>query len=202
MFKFAIMVVLLASSLSAQQIPPRISIDKLPENVDELLRLRGELARNPSGAAALFAVALQVYARNKQAGIPMLISMLVNDGSLMSQSTRPGNYRGYDLSNNTKFLVDQLDSKPWVPNSYVVGTSPQNGYALSASGPYHFDFTQNQYSIVKPDEEVRIFIACTGADSPRPIRLKKNTEGIWKVAEFSSLVTGIRAPASTARDEL
>ena len=65
MFKFSIMVVLLASSLSAQQIPPRISIDKLPENVDELLRLRGELARNPSGAAALFAVALQVYARNK-----------------------------------------------------------------------------------------------------------------------------------------
>ncbi len=192
----------LAVVANAQQIPPRVSMNKLPANVDELLALRGELARNPSGAAALFAVALQVYAQNKDLGKPMLIAMLVNDGSLMSQSTRPGNYRGYDLSNNTKFLVDQLDSKPWVPNSYVVGTSQANGYALPSSGPYHFDITQNQYSIVKPDEEVRIFLACTGADTPRPIRLKKNSEGIWKVAEFSSLVVGVRAPASTTRDEL
>lgn len=197
-----LVMLVLAVAATAQQIPPRISLNKLPENVDELLALRGDLARNPSGAAALFAVALQVYAQNKDQGKPMLIALLVNDGSLMSQSTRPGNYRGYDLSNNTKFLVDQLDSKPWVPNSYVVGTSQANGYALPASGPYHFDITQNQFTVVKPDEEVRIFIACTGADTPRPIRLKKNTEGIWKVAEFSSLVVGVRAPASTTRDEL
>lgn len=197
-----LLLTLLTVTLSAQQIPSRVSFDRLPTDVDQLLALRGEYGVNPSGAAALFVAALQVYTRDKALGTPMLISMLVNDGTLMSRSDRPGNYRGYVLRNDTQYLVDRLENQPWVAHSYVVGTSPANGYALPVTGPYHFDISQNQFSIVKPDEEVRIFLACTGADSPRPIRLKKNADGIWKVAEFSSLVVGVRAPVRSARDEL
>ncbi|WP_167882958.1 DUF6935 domain-containing protein [Leptospira barantonii] len=39
-------------------------------------------------------------------------------------------------------------------------------------------------------------IRLSGADTPRPVTLKKNAKGVWKAREFSSLLVGIKKPAS------
>jgi hypothetical protein len=60
---------------------------------------------------------------------------------------------------------------------------------------------KNQYSDIDANT-VKVFVKCTGADSPRPITLVKNDKGIWKAKEFSSLLVGIKAPPSNVKDDL
>lgn len=192
--------VLITLDLGAQMVPPELSLAALPRTPEEFLALREVHGSSPAGAAALFTAALITYSENPEAGLPMLILILVNDGSLLQSATAGQGYRGYDLSRNTRYLIDRVLTAPWIPRSYVQGTSPANQYTI-APGPLRFAFSSNNYSQVSPDE-VRIFITSTGADSPRPLRLKRNDAGLWKVAEFSSLVVGVRAPASGAQDDL
>lgn len=187
-------------SLKAQNIAPQITIAALPRTVEDFQNLRDQHGNTPSGAAALFATALIVYAENQQAGLPMLILMLVNDNTLMQTASANRGYRGFDLTANTRFLTDRVIPAPWVPRSYVQGTSPVSHYTLP-SGPLRFSFTTNNYTVISPTE-LRMFIASTGADTPRPLRLKRNSAGLWKVAEFSSLVVGVRPPEKPDTDDL
>ncbi len=187
--------------LGAQDIKLEIQLASLPQNVEQLIVARADLGRHPSGAAVLFITGLMKYAENPAVGGPMLISMLTNDGSQMVSSSAPGSYRGFTFSRDNKYLLDRLAPMAYVPNTYVAGTQQANGYALP-SGPYVFEFQPNPRSVIS-ETEVRIYVKCTGGVMPRPIRLKLNSEGIWKVSEFSSLVVGIsNLPPSGERDEL
>lgn len=130
----------------------------------------------------------------------MLVLMLVNDNTLMQAASANRGYRGFDLAANTRFLTDRVIPAPWVPRSYVQGTSPANQYTIPP-GPLQFSFSTNDYTIISPTE-LRMFILCTGADSSRPLRLKRNSAGFWKVAEFSSLVVGVKQPVKPDTDDL
>lgn len=71
-------------------------------------------------------------------------------------------------------------------NSYFQNTSPKNGYALPKA--LQIKAVSNPYSGKKDAGDFKIYIACSGADSDRPIRLKRNNRGLWKAHEFSSLL--------------
>lgn len=188
-------------ALEAQiDIRESVRFDRLPMTIEDFLVLRESHGQDPSGATALFVAALIRYSQNQADGLPMLVSILVNDNTLMQTAAANRGYRGFDLTANTRFLIDRILPAPWIALSYVQGTSPQQQYRLPEA-PYHFRLSRNPYSQISPDE-VRIFIESSGADSPRPLRLKRNAAGLWKVAEFSSLVVGVRQPATTASDDL
>ena len=182
------------------EVPSEVTLSSLPATIDDFLVLREAHGNNPAGTAALFVAAMIRYAEDQAAGLPMLVSILVNDNSLLVAAQAGRGYRGYDLSANTRYLIDRLPPAPWISRSYIVGTSPENGYSLPEGG-LRLAFSTNRYSQVSADE-VRIFVACSGADSPRPLRLRRNSAGLWKVVEFSSLVVGIRQPAAAASDDL
>ena len=188
------------SALAQVEVLPEVALERLPATIDEFLEGRERLGGNPSGATALFVAAMIRYAEDQSAGLPMLVSILVNDNTLLSSARAGSGYRGYDLASSTRFLIDRVIQSPWIPSSYIQGTSPSGGYQLPA-GPLRLEFSENPTSQIGPDE-VRIFVASTGADSPRPLRLKRNSAGIWKVAEFSSLVVGVRQPESERVDDL
>ena len=42
---------------------------------------------------------------------------------------------------------------------------------------------------------LRVYLRTAGADSPRPMRLRKKGEN-WYLWEYSSILTGIRMPAA------
>ena len=46
----------------------------------------------------------------------------------------------------------------------------------------------------------KFFVHSGGADNPRPVTLARNSAGLWKVVNFSSMTTGVRPPASEAGD--
>jgi hypothetical protein len=60
----------------------------------------------------------------------------------------------------------------------------------------------NQLNVDKTDE-VRLYVACSGGNLPRPLGLRKNDKGIWKITSLSSLFVGpSKMPGTKVKDEL
>ncbi|MGN1442719.1 MAG: DUF6935 domain-containing protein, partial [Acutalibacteraceae bacterium] len=128
--------------------------------------------------AALTVLALSLYPENKEQSFAMLEAL---------RGPRP-------LSNMDKqFIADRFRGKDYVMRSYFDGSSPENDY--TPSEPYTVTVSENQYSYAEPNF-AKLFIACSGADSPRPVQLRKAKDGKWVLWE-QFLLTGIRQPESS-----
>ena len=55
-------------------------------------------------------------------------------------------------------------------------------------------FSTNPHSGDPAHGTVKLFVECSGADSPRPVTLKRDPDGRWAPVEWSSLLSGIRPP--------
>ena len=132
----------------------------------------------PFKAAALTVCALCAYGADKAIGQEMLNWL---------RGPRPLN--GQDIS----FLNDRFrDGKSYIPFSYFVGASPENGY--TPRQPFTLLVGSNHTSYVE-DGYCKLFIPCGGADDPRPIKLRRKGNGQWFLWE-QYLMTGIRIPTS------
>lgn len=158
-----------------------VTIEKIPASVEEFLTMRDKLAVTPEGGAVMFVAALITYVENYDLGLQFFT--IAMDQSALEK----GNvYKGYKPGRNIYYHLDRFKEarRARTPWSYVSGTKPQGGY--QAEAPYSFNFSTNSYSM-QYDGSIKLFIDCSGADSPRPIRMKKNDKGLWKAVEFSSL---------------
>lgn len=150
----------------------KFTFDTLPKSVAELESL-GTL-ESPFETAALTVLALAHYPENKEVAIEMI-----------NYLKGPQKMVPYDL----QFLRDRFMDKTYIMRSYFEGSSPENNYQPSI--PYTVSISDNPYSY---DQEgyAKLFITCTGADSPRPIVLRKKGSQ-WFLWE-QLLLTGIRIP--------
>ena len=138
----------------------------LPESLAQMQALPEASLDTPFKAAALTVCALCAYGADKTIGQEMLNWL---------RGPRPLN--GQDIS----FLNDRFrDGKSYIPFSYFVGASPENGY--TPRQPFTLLVGSNH-------------IPCGGADDPRPIKLRRKGNGQWFLWE-QYLMTGIRTPAS------
>jgi hypothetical protein len=153
-------------------------IKDIPKTVDEFETLRGHLQATPEGAAALVILALIVYIDDKNDGKTCLTAA--------DPSLAPARFR---------FIDSCLAGKEYLPWSYFCGTDPQSGYE-PPKGEIRLSWSVNPHSGDPATGRVKIFIDCSGADSPRPVTLVRGTDGTWTAAEWSSLLTGIRPPVA------
>lgn len=189
--------VLFSFSAMSQDLPP-VKISSEPNSIDEFVKLRDEIATTPQGGAAMFVLAMRKYQANPKENISYLIVSI--DRSRLDESEGADSYKGFTIANSDKWLVQtQLTKNNYLANSYFKGTSAQNSYATKA--PFVVECKKNQYSEIDANT-IKIFVKCTGADTPRPITLVKNDKGIWKAKEFSSLLVGIKAPPANTKDDL
>jgi hypothetical protein len=182
------------AGLAQKKALPVVSFDKIPQTVEEFISLRDKHATTPQGGAAIWVLAAVIYAQNAELGRQCLI--IASDKSLLGSSNK--GYQGFDFGNNSDYLIKQMDSKKYVPNSYIQGTSFETGYKLG-NAPYKIACFTNPYSGNEAEGRLKVFVQCTGADSDRPITLVRNDKGIWKAIEFSSLVVGIKAPKQKSK---
>ncbi|MBN1179306.1 MAG: hypothetical protein JXD18_08850 [Anaerolineae bacterium] len=177
---------------------PLVHIDAVPQSVEEFLALRDAIAHTPEGGAAAMVAALLTFAEGERLG-QQCLAIAVDRETLQEG---PNGYDGWQLGIAQMRLVKgQLRAMPHLPRSYVQGTAPENAYRLPAP-PYVVACSTNPYSGEPESGTLKVFVACSGADSPRPVTLKRNNRGIWKAAEWSSLVTGIRPPVADVDDTL
>jgi len=165
-------------------------IETLPTTADEFATLAGKLARTPEGGAATMLLALKIAAGDAALGRQCL--------ALAVTATRlqPGShgYKGQELRRGDLQLIErQLGKQPYLPASYLAGATPGNGYAVPAL-PWELTISTNPYSGDPATGRVKLFVACAGAASARPITLESDAAGQWRASEWSSLIMGIIAP--------
>lgn len=192
MMKQFLFAALLFSCFLAPQAKAQItqSIAKVPTTIEDFVELRNQLASTPEGGAATFVVAMMMYTENETLGM-QAFTVVLDQNNLVEGGTKSV-YMGYSPSLGVQQDIRNYygKHKDHLANSYIVGTSHTDNYKLS-SAPYKMAFTRNRYT-EQTDGSMRIFIKCNGADTPRPITLKKNNRGIWKVTNYSSLFVGVR----------
>lgn len=169
-----------------------VQIDAPPASMEELVALRDRLAGTPEGGAAVFVVALLLYVDDPPLGVQAL-TLAVDRGRLRES---PDGYRGFSLQTGDLQLIErQLAGRSYLARSYLAGTSPGSAYAVPPL-PWTIKVASTPTSGDPATGVVKLFIPSSGADSPRPITLRRNERGVWKASEWSSLVVGIRPPSS------
>jgi hypothetical protein len=161
-----------------------VQIDELPGTREEFVVLHGDVARTPQGGAAAMIVALLVYTGDQLLGRQCLA--VAADPSRVDEGER---LRVRDA----RLIGRQIGKQTYLPRSYVKGATPENGYQLP-DPPYVFEFSDNPHSGDPAAGPYKVFVACSGAASPRPITVIKGDGGLWRAKEWSTLVVGIRAP--------
>ena len=93
-----------------------------------------------------------------------------------------------------QFLQDRFRGKPYLMRSYFKGAKPENNYEPTM--PHTVVVQTNAYTYQEKDY-ARFMIVCGGADSPRPLTLrKKPSTGEWFLWDYKGLLSGIRIPAA------
>ncbi|MGI6264679.1 MAG: DUF6935 domain-containing protein [Acutalibacteraceae bacterium] len=172
-----------AQDLAAQATTPSnqsetFSFAALPESVGEMQALPEAAMDTPFKTAALTVCALCAYAADKEIGKQMLNFL---------KGPRPL------TPTEIQFLNDRfMDGKTYLPFSYFAGAKPENDY--TPSEPFTVTVTSNPYSY-QNEGYATLYIASGGADSPRPLTLRRKGDGQWCLWE-QSLLVGIREPKS------
>jgi hypothetical protein len=168
-----------------------VTVEKMPTTIEDFLSLRDKIAQEPEGGATIFLLAFKIYAENHELGKQCLV-IAADMGSLREGDV----YKGYALLNQDMLLIDkQLGHDINIPNSYIKGSSPKESYKVKL--PYVYEYSSNAYCGNPKTGTYKLFVKCSGADSPRPIGLHRNDKGIWKATTWSSVLVGIKkAPVS------
>ena len=153
----------------------RVEFDALPQTAAEVAP-----CQTPEETAALTVAALVRYTEDQEAGIAML-NVLRGPRPLSPQ--------------DIQLLKDQLlKDRNYVARSHFNGATPDNDY--TPIEPYSVTVSDNPNSYMT-EGYATLYIRSGGADSPRPITLrKKSSTGEWFLWNHVGLLPGIRVPAS------
>lgn len=155
----------------------RIVFSDIPESIEEFQALPQAALSNPFDTTAMTVVALCLFTADKELCFKMLDQL---------RGPRPLN--GMDK----QFISDRFRGKDYIMRSYFDGAIPQNDY--TPTSPYTVTVSSDPHSYDEPNI-ARLYVACGGADSPRPIKLRLAKDGKWYLWE-QYLLTGIREPQS------
>jgi hypothetical protein len=163
-----------------------ITLSRLPHSLAKFLELRNQVAHTPQGAAAMMVVAINIYKQYPVEGMKCLTANCTNP-LVVPATNNAGAYEGYVMG-NTSELQRKLKDYPHLPNVYFSGASPANQYTPAAP-PYTLELATNLYSYQSATDgstRIKLFISTLGADSPRPVVVRKMGD-YYMVTEYSSL---------------
>jgi hypothetical protein len=175
-----------------------IQVDLWPESIDEFVALRDRIAQTPFGGAAAMVLAMLSYTENEELGRQCLTAAV--DQSRLEQGL--DGYKGWRLRTpEMRRIQERIRGKGHILRSYIQGATPENGYRPPPP-PWVFEVSDNPYSGDLASGTYKVFVASSGAASPRPVTLKRNNRGLWKASEWSSLTLGVREAERTIDDDL
>lgn len=171
-------------------------VEKLPTSVDAFLDFRNGCAGSPEGAAATFTLAMVIYAENPELGMQCL-TIAIHPDQLEDDSEEGVYMDKRPTRRDMENMKSRVGDKPETARSYIRETTTDTDYRLP----------DDDLTIVVRDgqdygDDVRVFVYSTGADSPRPIRLRESSNGYWKAVEWSSLTVGVKKRKDVKPDDL
>lgn len=158
---------------------PDVILHDVPTDIGQFTERLKTLRETPEGAAAAVIIGLALMAMDRDLGRKCIAA---------ADPTLPASRLG--------FVEERLEGKQYLPNSYILGTSPGNRYRPQQP-PLVIRFTTNPHSGDPSRGRVKLFVECSGSDSPRPMTVQKDTDGMWTAVEWSSILSGIRPPVQS-----
>ena len=149
------------------------------------------VASDPHAVVRLLVEGMVTLERDRDAG-ERLITVVLSKDQLDASGTRV----------RDREMLRRLEANRDIARSYVGGTAA-NDYAWSGTPEVTFDtvYSAAGQGVDFPQPgSAKLFVACGGADRPRPVELRRNASGQWKVVGWSSLTTGVRKGATAAGD--
>lgn len=139
-------------------------------------------AATPEGAAAVFVAALITYETDEDVARDCM-RRIVDDGYLSNG----------ELSYDLNYLIDVgIDRSPEIARSYVSGAEPANGYALPEA-PWQVVFTRDARFDLG-NEQFRVKVITSGQPTSRPVTMRRDDAGHYRIHEASTLFVGVAAP--------
>ncbi len=158
----------------------QVTIQNIPNNLDEFKSLAEMGITKPENTCVLLLCALDLFDKNKDEGT-----------AAMNLLRGPKPMVPYDV----QFLCDRLRGKSYLPKAYFEGATPENSY--TPAQPYVLNVLSDPRPQDIEEGYLRVFLKTAGADSPRPVKLrKKGSTGEWFIWDYTSLLVGIRTPAA------
>ena len=155
----------------------KITVSSVPTTSEEFSALPQNDLSKPENTCAMFLLALALYLKDSDAGVAALNTL---------RGPRP--LSNYDI----QFLRDRLRGKSYLPLAYFSGATPANNYVPST--PLTLEVIADSRPQDIEEGYLRLFLKTTGADSPRPIKLRQKGDS-WYLWEYSSILSGIRIPS-------
>ncbi|MEA5110202.1 hypothetical protein SDC9_30786 [bioreactor metagenome] len=184
--------VIAEASFDELQAQSSVGINRIPHTLPKFLELRNQIAHTPQGAAMMILVAMRIYQQYPVEGMKCLTAACTSP--LIVPSGEAGNFEGYVMGNVAE-LTRKLKDLSYLPFVYYQGASPANQYTPAAP-PYTSVMQVNQYSYMSSTDgstRIKVFIQTLGADSPRPVVVRK-TGDHYRVTEYSSLYLAPKPP--------
>lgn len=165
------------SAAKGQNRSETFEFSDLPETLAQLCELPEASLDSPFKTAALTIAALCRF-KEDEASVHEMLDFLKGPESLSNLEKQ--------------FLRDRLTGKEYKSFSFFDGASVENGY--TPSRPYRIKVSSNPYSF-DSENWATLYLQSAGADSPRPVKLrKKPSTGQWFLNEIQCL-SDIRLPA-------
>ena len=175
-----------------------VQIAELPASVEGFVELRDQIATSPQGGATMMVVALLLYGKDEELGQACLA--VAADRSRLQEGAE--GYKGWQLRrSDLRRIRSQLGRQDYLPRTYLKNCQSESGYQMPVA-PYVLEFTANAYSGDPDSGPYKIFVACSGAASPRPVTVRLSSRGVWKAYEWSSLLVGVQGPPPDPAEEL
>ena len=155
----------------------KITVSSVPTTSEEFSALPQNDLSKPENTCTMFLLALALYLKDSNAGVAALSTL---------RGPRP--LSNYDI----QFLRDRLRGKSYLPLAYFDGATPATNYVPST--PLTLEVIADSRPQDIEEGYLRLFLKTTGADSPRPIKLRQKGDS-WYLWEYSSILSGIRIPS-------
>lgn len=181
------------TTFEADMSASQVAINRIPHTLAKFLELRNQISHTPQGAAVMMLVAMRIYQQYPVEGMKCLTAASTNP-LVVPATSNPGAYEGYVMGNVSE-LTRKLKDYTYLPFVYFQGASPANQYTPTAP-PYVVDMMVNTYSYMSSTDgslRIKVFINTLGADSPRPVVVRKVGD-YYRVTEFSSLYLAPKPP--------
>lgn len=194
MIALVLLGVALAVGVSAQAV--QIAVPGDFADIEDFIAFRDEVASTPEGGAAVFVAAMLLYELHEEIAEAAMVVAL--DRELLAADAT--GYAGFAPARSVQDFVDRyLIPRPYIARSYILETDPEDAYALPDE--WVLGITRNRFSVID-ENTIKVFVASSGAATPRPITLRRNNRGVWKAHEFSSLFVGVVPPVETVDDAI
>ncbi|TGL02079.1 DUF6935 domain-containing protein [Leptospira levettii] len=176
-------------SLVAQNLTERtpVSFSSEPSTIEEFKSIQAATATTPEGGVAVLVLAISLYGKNPELGRKAVVLTVLSKNR--QKSNKPTAIDGVDLGGSDSYLLGQLDKYKMLPNGYWKGSEPSNGYTPSL--PLTVETFTNPYSGEESSGRIKLFVATKGASSYRPVTVEKDSDGLWRAKEMSSLYVGM-----------